>query len=168
MNSHIRMRRHARLMLGCCLGIAFLASGLPPETSMAEDTKGCPRWISVMPLAEDDVDGVASDAVAQGDETIVDGIAWITRLCPEGKPAADIAAQYAAAYRKIEPKVRSRSRMKQGVLLQSTMGHGGYPGEISGYQVAVKPDGTSVYRMCPLDSRFPDACRAQAGLLHGG
>ena len=168
MNSHIRMRRHARLMLGCCLGIAFLASGLPPETSMAEDTKGCPRWISVMPLAEDDVDGVASDAVAQGDETIVDGIAWITRLCPEGKPAADIAAQYAAAYRKIEPKVRSRSRMKQGVLLQSTMGHGGYPGEISGYQVAVKPDGTSVYRMCPLDSRFLDyiarSCRTLAAL----
>ena len=116
MNSHIRMRRHARLMLGCCLGIAFLASGLPPETSMAEDTKGCPRWISVMPLAEDDVDGVASDAVAQGDETIVDGIAWITRLCPEGNPAADIAAQYAAAYRKIEPKVRSQIEGPRGGL----------------------------------------------------
>ena len=31
------------------------------------------------------------------------------------------------------------------------MGHGGYPGEVSGYQAAVKADGTSVYRMCPLD-----------------
>ena len=117
---------------------------------------GEPRWLSVMPLAEEDVEGVASDAVAQGDETIVDGIAWITRLCPEGKPAADIAAQYAAAYRKIEPKVRSRSRMKQGVLLQSTMGHGGYPGEVAGYQLSVKSNGKSVYRMCPLDPRFLD------------
>ncbi len=61
-----------------------------------------------MPLAEDDAEGIAADAVAQGKETIVDGIAWITRLCPEGNPVADVAAQYAAAYRKIEPKVRSQ------------------------------------------------------------
>ena len=168
--------------------LCALASGGPGETrpdggeNVAENINGLvisegsattnedsiPRWLSVMPLAENDVEGIVSDAVAQEAETIVDGIAWITRLCPEGNPVADVAAQYAAAYRQIEPKVRSRSRMKQGVLLQSTMGHGGYPGEVAEYQCAVKPDGTSVYRMCPLDSRFLDyiarSCRTLAAL----
>ena len=69
-----------------------------------------------MPLAEDDAEGIAADAVAQGKETIVDGIAWITRLCPEGNPVADVAAQYAAAYRKIEPKVRSQIEEPRGGL----------------------------------------------------
>ena len=162
------MRKPICLMFDCCLGIAFLASGLVPGTSWAEQAKECPRWISVMPLEETDVEGIAADAVAQGNETIVDGVAWITRLCPEGNPAADLAAQYASVYRKIEPKVRSRSRVRQGILLQSTMGHGGYPGEVSEYQASVKPDGTSVYRMCPLDSRFLDyiarSCRTLAAL----
>ena len=48
------------------------------------------------------------------------------------------------------------------------MGHGGYPGEVSGFQTAVKADGSTVYRMCPLDSRFMDyigrSCRTLAAL----
>ena len=143
-----------------------LAASAALTLSAAKDE--CPHWISVMPLVADDVEGIASDAVAQGDETIIDGIAWIASVHPQGNPAADLAAQYASVYRKIEPMVRSRSRVKQGILLQSTMGHGGYPGEASGYQVMVKADGTSIYRMCPLDPRFQDyiagTCRTLAAL----
>jgi len=76
---------------------------------------------------DDDCWASIADAVAQGNETIVDGIAWIVRLCPEGSPAADLAAQHAADHRKIGPSVRARSKVKRGVLLQSTMGHGGFP-----------------------------------------
>ena len=136
--------------------------------SAAVFADGCPHWISVMPLAADDAEGIAADAVAQGNETIVDGVAWIVRLCPEGNPVADLAAQYAADYRRIEPLVRTRSTVKQGILLQSTMGHGGFPGESAGWQLSVKADGTSVYRLCPLDPRFLDyiarSCRTLAAL----
>ena len=145
--------------VGCCL-VACLAAGA--------GTDGCPHWISVMPLAADDAEGLAADAVAQGNETIVDGIVWIMSLCPAGNPAADLAARYAADYRRIAPLVRARSQVKQGVLLQSTMGHGGFPGEATPWQLSVKPDGASVYRMCPLDPRFLDyiakACRTLSAL----
>ena len=169
MNNRLKMQWHIGKALDVCLVIAaFLAFGLLPNASWAEETKECPRWISVVPLVEDDVEGIAADAVAQGNETIVDGVAWITRLCPEGNPVADLAAQYASVYRQIEPKVRSRSSVKQGILLQSTMGHGGYPGEVAGYQLSVKSNGKSVYRMCPLDPRFLDyiakSCRTLAAL----
>jgi len=128
----------------------------------------CPHWISVMPLKSDDAVGIAADAVAQGNETLVDGISWICAIHPGGNPAADKAAACAKSYRAIEPLVRARSKVKQGVLLQSTMGHGGFPGEATPWQLTVKPDGTSVYRMCPLDARFLDyvarSCRTLAEL----
>ena len=150
------------------LAIPFFAFAFSPKSGLSDQAAECPRWLSVIPLVEDDIDGIADDAVAQGDKTIIDGIAWLMRLCPEGNPVADLASQYAAIYRKIEPKVRARSKVKQGVLLQSTMGHGGYPGEVSGFQTAVKADGSTVYRMCPLDSRFMDyvgrSCRTLAAL----
>lgn len=150
------------------LAISFSSIAFSPKSGLADQSVECPRWLSVIPLVEDDIDGIADDAVAQGDKTIIDGIAWLMRLCPEGNPVADLASQYAAIYGKIEPKVRARSKVKQGVLLQSTMGHGGYPGEVSGFQTAVKADGSTVYRMCPLDSRFMDyigrSCRTLAAL----
>ena len=146
--------------------LTMAAEARPVDASAAKDE--CPHWISVMPLVEDDVEGIASDAVAHGEETIVDGIAWMASVHPQGNPAADIASQYAAVYRQVEPMVRSRSGVKQGILLQSTMGHGGYPGEVSGYQTMVRANGTSIYRMCPLDSRFMDyvarTCRTFAAL----
>ena len=147
---------------------AVLTSVLATVSVFAVPVDSCPHWISVMPLAADDAEGIAADAVAQGNETIVDGIAWIMSLCPAGNPAADLAARYAADYRLIEPSVRARSKVKQGVLLQSTMGHGGFPGEATPWQLSVKADGTSVYRMCPLDPRFLDyiarSCRTLAAL----
>ena len=142
------------------LAVSLALVPQPQEVSAA--------WISVMPLVGDDADGIVADAVAQADETIVDGIAWIVRLCPEGDPVADLASRYAADYRLIEPRVRSRSKVKQGVLLQSTMGHGGFPGKAVDWQLAVKADGTSCYRLCPLDPRFlayiAKSCRTLAAL----
>ena len=162
----IKMKTTVAAIALAAANCALAAESRPVDASAAKDE--CPHWISVMPLVEDDVEAIASDAVAQGEETIVDGIAWIASVHPQGNPAADLASQYAAVYRKVEPMVRSRSRMKQGILLQSTMGHGGYPGEASAYQVSVKPDGKSVYRMCPLDPRFLDyiarTCRTFAAL----
>ncbi|MBP3406162.1 MAG: hypothetical protein J6N18_08685, partial [Kiritimatiellae bacterium] len=98
------------------LAISFSSIAFSPKSGLADQSVECPHWLSVIPLVEDDIDGIADDAVAQGDKTIIDGIAWLMRLCPEGNPVADLASQYAAIYRKIEPKVRARSKVKHGVL----------------------------------------------------
>ena len=113
-----------------------------------------PRWLSIMPLNGDSHEEIARDCADLGNTTIVDGIAWSCAVNPEGDPVADRAAIYAERYRDVAPKLRALSKIRQGILLQATMGHGGFPGSVTPWQLAVKRDGTSVYRMCPMDGRF--------------
>ena len=123
----------------------------------------CPHWISVMPLGGERHDELAHDCADLGNTTFIDGVAWCCAVNPEGDPVADRAAIYAGYYRSVAPKVKALSKVRQGILLQATMGHGGFPGSITPWQLAVKRNGTSVYRMCPMDKRFLDyiarACR---------
>ena len=125
-----------------------------------------PKWLSVMPLHENRSDELAADAASLGNDTFVDGIAWSCPVNPEGDPVTDRAGIFASRYRGVASKLRKLSPVKQGILLQSTMGHGGFPGEITPWQLVVKSDGTSVYRMCPMDERFlayiSTACRTFA------
>ena len=114
----------------------------------------CPHWISVMPIPHSWADELARDCADLGNTTIIDGIAWCCVVNPEGYPVADHAAIYAGRYRAVAPKLKALSKVQQGILLQATMGHGGFPGSVTPWQLAVKPDGTSVYRMCPMDERF--------------
>ena len=116
----------------------------------------CPRWISVMPLKGSCLDELASDCADLGNTTLVDGIAWSCPVNPEGDPVADKAAMYAKWYDDVAGKIKPLSSVRLGVLLQATMGHGGFPGSVTPWQLSVKPDGTSVYRMCPMDPRFLD------------
>ena len=113
----------------------------------------CPHWISVMPLKGDCVEELAKDAADLGNTTLVDGIAWICTVNPEGNPVANRAGIYAESYRKLAPRLRELSSVRQGVLLQATMGHGGFPGSATLWQLTVQKDGKSSYRMCPLDER---------------
>ena len=128
----------------------------------------CPRWISVMPLKGECAEELAKDSADLGETTLVDGIAWCCTLHPEGDPVADRAAIYADAYRKAAPRLKSLSSVKQGILLQATMGHGGRPGSPTPWQLTVQRDGKSVYRMCPMDPRFLDyiarTCRTLSAL----
>jgi len=145
---------------------ALALSGSLDAATAGADT--CPHWISVMPLVPDDAAAIVDDTVAQGNETVIDGIAWSCSVHPMGDPVADAAAKYAEGYRQIAPRVRARSQVKQGILLQSTMGHGGRPGQPAPWQLWVRDDGVSPYRMCPLDVRFRDyiakACRTFSSL----
>ena len=95
----------------------------------------CPRWISVMPLKGECAEELAKDSADLGETTLVDGIAWCCTLHPEGDPVADRAAIYAEAYRKVAPRLKSLSSVKQGILLQATMGHGGRPGSPTPWQL---------------------------------
>ena len=116
----------------------------------------CPHWISVMPLNGDRLDELARDCADLGNTTFIDGIAWSCPVNPEGDPVADRAGLFAGRFRVVAPKLKSLSSIQHGILLQATMGHGGFPGSVTPWQLAVKTDGTSVYRMCPMDERFLD------------
>ena len=114
----------------------------------------CPHWISVMPLNENCADELARDCADLGNTTFIDGIVYSCPVNPEGDPVADRAGIFARRYREVAPKLKALSKVQQGILLQATMGHGGFPGSVTPWQLAVKRNGTSVYRMCPLDKRF--------------
>ena len=116
----------------------------------------CPHWISVMPLNGGQLDELARDCADLGNTTFIDGIAWSCPVNPEGDPVADRAGLFADRFRVVAPKLKSLSSIRHGILLQATMGHGGFPGSVTPWQLAVKTDGTSVYRMCPMDERFLD------------
>ena len=114
----------------------------------------CPHWISVMPLHGDCTDELSHDCADLGNTTFIDGIAWSCAVNPEGDPVADRAGMFAERYRDVSPKLKKLSKVQQGILLQATMGHGGFPGSVTPWQLTVQRDGTSVYRMCPMDERF--------------
>ena len=116
----------------------------------------CPRWISVMPLKGECAEELAKDSADLGETTLVDGIAWCCTLHPEGDPVADRAAIYADAYRKVAPRLKSLSSVKQGILLQATMGHGGRPGSPTPWQLTVQRDGKRPRR----PTRLADAVAA--------
>ena len=132
--------------------LAFAAFAIASAASCAAG--GCPSWISVMPIREDRAEELAADAADLGDTTFIDGIVWSCSVCPSGDPPDDKGAICVAAWNKVAPLVRAKSSVKQGILLQSTMGHGGFPGLPTPWQLTVKPDGSSVYRLCPMDERF--------------
>ena len=142
------MRRAAFLLA------ALAAAGLV----RAEEANACPRWIAVLPLNKGNAASIAKDAAALGEETFVDGIAWLCALHPEGTPPTDKGAIYAALYRESAENLRKLSSVKQGVLLQSTVGHGGWPPPSPApFQLAVPPDAaTKTWRVCPLDRAFLD------------
>lgn len=116
----------------------------------------CPQWVSVMPLHDGRAEELAKDAANLGNTTFVDGVLWMCAVHPEGDPVTDKAALYVKLYKETSNILRGLSDVRQGILLQATMGHGGFPGSATPWQLSVKPDGSSVYRMCPMDERFLD------------
>ena len=128
----------------------------PAEEPIRRQGDACPRWVAVLPLNKGNAASIAKDAAALGEETFIDGIAWLCALHPEGTPPTDKAAIYAALYRESVENLRKLSSVKQGVLLQSTVGHGGWPPPSPApFQLAVPPDATTkTWRVCPLDRAF--------------
>ena len=60
---------------GLSFFVAWVVATVVMGTELGAAEKGCPRWISVMPLNADNIASVSEDAAMLGDETIVDGIA---------------------------------------------------------------------------------------------
>lgn len=113
-----------------------------------------PHWIDVLPLSEPCPESLVADAAYLGDRTISDGIAWSCTLVPEGEPAMDKASVYAERFRRIAPRIRERTKIRQGFLIQATIGHGWAPGRATSWQKVVYADGATTYRFCPLGADF--------------
>ena len=113
-----------------------------------------PHWIDILTLSESCADSIVADAAFLGEKTISDGIAWSCKLVPEGEPAMDKASVYAARFRRIAPRIRERTKIRQGFLIQATIGHGWAPGRATSWQKVVHEDGSTSYRFCPLGAEF--------------
>lgn len=142
-----------KLSLLVALAVTVVAHADEPVRQQGDT---CPRWVAVLPLTKGNAASIAKDAAALGEETFIDGIVWLCALHPEGTPPTDKAALYAAIYRETAACLRKLSAVKQGVLLQSTIGHGGWPpASPAPFQCAVPPDAaTKTWRVCPLDREF--------------
>ena len=139
-----------------------LASMLAASAALA----GCPHWISVMPIPDNRADELARDCADLGNTTFIDGVAWCCAVNPEGDPVADRAGIFAERYRAVAPKLKALSKVQQGILLQATMGHGGFPGSVTPWQLSVKRNGTSVYRMRSEERRVGKECRSRWSPYH--
>ena len=134
------MRKSSFPNLVLIAGVAAFAL-LPP--ALVAD---CPHWLSVMKFADGFERETAEDVVELGRDTFVDGVLWMCAVNPSGEPVLDPAADYAEKYRKVVPLVKAKSSLPQGVLLQATMGHGGFPGVSTPWQLCVHPDGRMMTR----------------------
>jgi hypothetical protein len=116
------------------------------------------KTLHVMPLLPGHESELAADAEKLLNTGVCTDIACIMTLVPEGDPPEDkarVLGDRFAAFRKVYQADTSRL----GILAQATIGHGWMPDEPSKYQKIIRPDGTPVYQMCPLDPAFQDYIR---------
>ena len=142
------------LCLAAAVGASAALAAPAPGSTASTASSQAPRWIDILPLPDPIPESYVADAAFLGDETISDGIAWSCKLVPEGDPAVDKASVYAERFRRVAPRVRARSKICQGFLIQATIGHGWTPGRATPWQKIVQSTGRTTYRFCPLGAEF--------------
>lgn len=123
-----------------------------------------PRFPVIVPSMENHAGDIAADLRRLTSETVVDAAALNASLQPCGNPPDDRAAGYVRFFRQLREAAGSEGP-QLGVLLQSTMGHGGMPTNPAPFQCIVSSWGDSRYIFCPLDDAFLAFIKAQAGAL---
>lgn len=123
-----------------------------------------PRFPVIVPSMENHAGDIAADLRRLTSETVVDAAALNASLQPCGNPPDDRAAGYVRFFRQLREAAGSEDP-QLGVLLQSTMGHGGMPTNPAPFQCIVSSWGDSRYIFCPLDDAFLAFIKAQVGVL---
>jgi hypothetical protein len=114
--------------------------------------------LHVMPLLPGREAELAADADTLLKTGVCTDIACVMTLVPEGEAPVDkarILGERFAAFR----GVFRGDPARVGILAQATIGHGWAPDEPAPFQKIVRPDGSAVYQMCPLDAAFQDYIR---------
>ena len=123
-----------------------------------------PRFPAIVPSIEDHAEEIAADLRWLARETVVDAAALNASLQPCGDPPDDRAAGYVRLFRPLREAVGPEGP-PLGVLLQSTMGHGGMPTNPASFGRIVTSWGDSRYIFCPLDDAFLAFIKTQVGAL---
>lgn len=123
-----------------------------------------PLWINVAPLLPGREAEIEADLRRLARETCVDSVAFCCPLHPEGDPPLDKAAAYAPLVARMKARLEG-SGLRVGVLVQSTMGHGGAPDTPAPFPRLELRDGRRPFVFCPLDEGFRAHVRAQVAAL---
>jgi len=114
--------------------------------------------LHVMPL----VSGCEAQLAADAEQLLASGVcthvACMMTLVPESDPPVDKAKILGERFMAFRQAFKGDAA-RVGILAQATIGHGWVPDEAAPYQRIVRPDGTPVYQMCPLDSAFQSYIR---------
>ena len=138
--------------------LPLLALSTPP--AMTE----FPRFPVIVPSMENHAGDIAADLRRLTSETVVDAAALNASLQPRGDPPDDRAAGYVRFFRQLR-EAAGPDGPPLGVLLQSTMGHGGMPTNPAPFQRIVTSWGDSRYIFCPLDDAFLAYLKTQVAAL---
>ena len=123
-----------------------------------------PRFPVIVPAMEDHAGDIAADFRWLASETVVDAAALNASLQPRGNPPDDRAAGYVRLFRLLREAVGPEGP-PLGVLLQSTMGHGGEASNPARFQRIIASWGESRYIFCPLDAAFLAFLKTQVAAL---
>ena len=123
-----------------------------------------PRFPVIVPSLENHAEDIAADLRWLTGGTVVDSAALNASLQPRSNPPDDRAAGYVRLFRQLREAVGPEGP-PLGVLLQSTVGHGGEPTDPAPFQRIVTSWGDSRYIFCPLDDAFLAYLKTQVAAL---
>lgn len=111
---------------------------------------------TIMPLREDKIDEICEDIKLQYELGTANCALFKMTLVPERNPPVDKAGDLCRIYKKYKEKLDSMG-LKNGVLVQASIGHGWVLGEMFPYQQVVNfNNGNKVNVVCPYDDGFKD------------
>lgn len=109
---------------------------------------------SIMPLDISHLEEICQDIKEQVDSGVCECPLFSMTLCPEGDPVADKASILVQKYIMFKNRL-DEMKIKSGILVQASVGHGWILGEMFPYQPHVNfTDGKSVRSACPMDKGF--------------
>ncbi len=109
---------------------------------------------TIMSYDTEHIDEICEDIIYQIKNDIASCALFSMTLVPEGNPPADKAKIYCEKYKLFKEKL-SKSGVKNGVLVQASIGHGWVLGEMFPFQqyIGIR-DGEKVSVVCPYDEGF--------------
>ena len=117
-------------------------------------------FVSIIPAKIGDEEFTAQCIVNRMKRTGIKVYAMCYSLHPAGNDVMQKALSYVPSFRKLQKLLSGKPDIKLGVLLQSTLGHGGYWNKTTDTSLAgqkmINADGTQDHRFCPFEKNFID------------
>ncbi|MBE6695235.1 MAG: hypothetical protein E7587_02165 [Ruminococcaceae bacterium] len=107
---------------------------------------------SIMPLADDHFDERVADLIDQYKRRITSCPMFVMTLVPEGDPVIDKAEGFSRIYARYRDALAAEG-VPSGVLVQSSLGHGGALTPAPFQRMVGFSDGVTVNSYCPMDKR---------------